>query len=160
MKTHICTLSFLTNLHTCTHTHRLAGLPVLPNRNTQGAVCWMVGLGLGRREAWLSTPVFAAVIRGAFYFEGGERPCAHTHCGADRESSQRRRRTVHVGWCLLCSNLCFLWLKVWTPVESSKWPVNTNSHISSSRPFKSSSWSAHARLNDMTDSRLRGYYHS
>jgi len=29
----------------------------------------MVGLGFGWREALLSTPVFAAVIRGACYFE-------------------------------------------------------------------------------------------
>lgn len=43
------------SFHTNTHMHIQrekesegeSGLPVLSNRNTQGAVCWMVGLGLG-----------------------------------------------------------------------------------------------------------------
>lgn len=56
------THSFFTNTQTC------ARLPLLPNRNTQGAVSWMLGLEFGWREAWLSTPVFAAAIRGTFYF--------------------------------------------------------------------------------------------
>ena len=73
--THLHTLFPHKNVHTQAHTHRHAGLPVLPNRNTQAAVCWMVGLGYGWRQAWLSTPVFAAVIKGACYFGG----CSHTH---------------------------------------------------------------------------------
>lgn len=79
--TRICTLSFHTHLHTCTCkcTHTQSGLPVLPNRNTQGLCAgWWVWDGW--REGLLSTPVFAAVIRGTCYFgAAGIHALTHRH---------------------------------------------------------------------------------
>lgn len=96
-----------------------------------------VTAGFGWREASLSTPVFAAVIRGVCYFWGaGGRLCV----GEPHETYRGNSEGA-------CSS-CVFW--VWTLVESSKWSVNTNKRTSCSRPLKSWSWSAHADPSDMT----------
>lgn len=71
-----------THTHTCKSSVGMC-VSVLSNWNTQGAVCYMEAVGFGWRAAWLSAPVFAAVIGSVCYFEASgvhkpAKPATHT----------------------------------------------------------------------------------
>lgn len=88
---HTSALSLHTHVRKCTHTHSGTLDFLCSQTGTHRLLCyWTSGLGFGWREAWLSTPVFAAVIRGACYFEGWPEPVhthTHTHRSTQRELS-------------------------------------------------------------------------
>lgn len=129
--------------HTQTHTRTGLVLPALLNWNTQSAVCCMVSLDSGWKEALLSTPVFAAVIRGASYFWA---PIVHalTHSAKHTESALKP----------VCSSLHFLQLESVMQVASFRWPVKKKQSCFPFWTFRSSSWFASSVLYNTTDTKM------
>lgn len=103
----------LSNTHTHTHANLLLECVFQCSQTgTHRVLCaaWRLW-ALGGGQAWLSTPVFAAVIGGACYFEAVgvhelRNPAKYTE-GALNGWGVRG----HVRWRLLRSNMCFLWLQ-------------------------------------------------
>lgn len=120
------------SMHARTRMHTHAELP---NRNTQRAVSWTLSLGFGWREAQFSTPVFGAVIRGLFYFQAA----SGSHTCAVKYTERALMNSVRPA--------AFAGQQMKSVSDSGKLSIVCKyTHISSSRPFKSSSELVHASL--------------
>lgn len=87
-----------------THTHTRTAWTSCALKQEHTGFCVLDGGSVSWAEGGLaSTPVFAAVIRGTYYF-GVASMCSHAHTHSQEHRVALSERGVHAGW-------CFLWVE-------------------------------------------------